>query len=209
MRLGRVGSWAAGILAAGLLGAGLVAAMGRWGAPVAGGALPGRATSRESIELTAESPRGTTGGWVADDGTMAYEATVAVVTNDAEGCTEELAKADFEAALWRRMGMRPEEGLRPYRIALRPVSGSPLVLVSAQALDSDLASRLAHEAASLLVERTSGPPKAWRQQAQVLAATCSPPVMVRWDEAEGPAGSQASAAPQASAVTPQASPPTP
>ncbi len=205
MRLGRVGSW----VAAGLLGAGPVAAMGRWSAPGAGGALPGRTTSSESIELTAESPRGTTGGWVADDGTVAYEATVAVVTNDGGGYREELAKADFEAALWRRMGVRPEEGFPPYRITVRPVSGSPLVLVSAQALDSDLATRLAHEAANLLAERTSGPPQAWRRQAQVLAATCSPPVMVRWDEAEGPAGSQASAAPQASAATPQASPPTP
>ena len=121
---------------------------------------------------------------------------MAVVTSDAEGYRQELAKFDFEAALWRRMGMLPGEDLPPYRIALRPVSESPLVLVSAQALDSDLASRLAHEAANLLVERTSGPPKSWRRQAQVLAATCSPPVMVRWDESGGPAGVQAPVPPR-------------
>ena len=54
------GAWvAASTLAAGLLGTGLVAAVGRWGGQERGGALPRRATSSQSTELTVESQRGT------------------------------------------------------------------------------------------------------------------------------------------------------
>ncbi|WP_324670106.1 hypothetical protein [Geochorda subterranea] len=178
-----------GMLAAVLLGGALLpGAVGRW----AGTATEGTGPEDPSAKMTAtvapaQEVRGRSPDGRATSGeATAYEATVAVVGGDAEAFQRSLADEGFAQALRRRMGLGPDQPMPDHRILLRPVSGSPLVLVSAQTLDPDLASRLAHEAAALLAERSSGPPAGWRRQAQVLAATCSPPVMVRWERSDGP-----------------------
>ena len=74
----------------------------------------------------------------------------------------------------------------PYQVAVRPVPRAPLVIVSARAPLPEVASRLAHEAAYLLMEEAGGRPDGGVIRARLLPGTCSPPAAVLPDASSRP-----------------------
>lgn len=106
-----------------------------------------------------------------------YEASVLVMA-DSPGAYETMVNSNaFQEAL-RQMAERVLGPGQPYQVAARVVPRAPLVAVTAQAIQSDDAYRLAHDAARLLVDFARRLDQVGSDKARVLLGTCSPPAIV-------------------------------
>lgn len=138
------------------------------------GMLPPRGPAAETAvaNSTDPAPQGS--------GPAAYEATVLVMTDAPQRYEARARSRAFEVALRGRVLRErtpPGSGLA-FQVFVRPVPRAPLVLVSARAPVPELASRLAHEAAYLLMEQAQGRSNGGFIRARLLPGTCSPPSAV-------------------------------
>ncbi|HEY8486541.1 MAG TPA: hypothetical protein VIL11_04025 [Limnochordales bacterium] len=109
---------------------------------------------------------------------QAYEASVLVMAPSPATLAGIAGSREFQGAVSQLASatLGPD---RFYRVSARPVPGAPVLVVTAQASLPEQASRLAHAAAELLIQRarTAGR-QAESERARVLLGTCSPPTAV-------------------------------
>lgn len=112
-------------------------------------------------------------------GGLAYEASVLVMTAQPSRYPMAARSRALQSALERRLAQAAgtAAGGATYRVSVRAVAQAPLVVVSAVADAPELASRLAHEAARVLVEQVEGA-AAGGVRARLLPGSCSPPAAV-------------------------------